>query len=128
LLQRDDGKIRDAYVEPYNLSAACKAFVLATRWTAAGKWITAHAYAVNDLVDVSGAAYICVTAHTSGVFATDYAASKWQIFTAASTAGGTSFTPVSTISATDVQSAIVEVNDESRATSLPMLAAFYGAY
>jgi hypothetical protein len=127
LLQRDDGKIRDAYVEAYNLSAACKAFVLATKWAARGLWLTATAYAVNDLVDVAGAAYVCATAHTSGVFATDYAAGKWQIFTAASTAGGTTFTPTGNVASFNVQDAIVEVDVESRQTSHPTLAAFFGA-
>jgi hypothetical protein len=127
LLQRDDGKVRDAYIEAYNLSAACKAFVLATKWVAAGLWQTATAYAVNDMVDVSSAAYVCAEAHTSGVFATDYAAGKWQIFTAASTAGGTAFTPTGNVASTNVQDAIVEVDVESRQTSHPTLAAFFGA-
>lgn len=128
LLQRDDGKIRDAYVEYYNLSASCKAAVLATKWTARGLWITGTAYAVNDLVDVSGAAYVCATAHTSGTFATDYAAGKWQVFTASSTAGGSSFTPTSTLASTNVQDAIDEADTENRALSRPGLAAFYGAF
>jgi hypothetical protein len=127
LLQRDDGKIRDAYVEAYNLSAACKAFVLATKWTARGLWLTATDYAVNDLVDVGGSAYVCATAHTSGVFATDYAAGKWQIFVAGSTAGSVSFTPSGNIASSNVQDAIQEVDVESRQTSHPTLAAFFGA-
>jgi hypothetical protein len=127
LLQRDDGKLRDSYVEFYNLSTSCKAAVLATKWNPRGLWITAAAYAVNDLVDVSGAAYVCAIAHTSGVFATDYAAGKWQAFTAASTAGGTSFTPTTTISSTNVSDAINEVDTETRAAAMPNFAAHYGA-
>lgn len=127
LLQRDDGKIRDAFVEYYNLSASCKAAVLATKWNARGLWLTATVYAISDMVDVAGAAYICAQAHTAGAFATDYAAGKWQLFVGASTAGGTSFTPADTIASTNVQDAIVEVNAESRATSLPVLVALYGA-
>ncbi len=127
LIQRDDGKLLDALVEYYNLSASCKAAVLATKWTSRGLWATATAYVVNDMVDMGGSSYICAIAHTSGVFATDYAAGKWQIFVAASSAGGVSFTPTTNISASNVQAAIEEVDTESRASSLPMLACLYGA-
>jgi hypothetical protein len=128
LLQRDDGKLRDALVQYYNLSASCKAAVLATKWNAMGLWETATVYAVSDMVDKDGAAYICAEAHTAGTFATDYAAGKWQIFTAASTAGGTSFTPTSTIPDANVQDAIETVDANARAASLPVLAALYGAF
>jgi hypothetical protein len=127
LLQRDDGKIRDGYVEAYNLSAACKAYVLATKWSSAGLWETANAYVVNDMVDKDGAAYICAEAHTSGTFATDYTAGKWQIFVAASTAGGVSFAPTAMLESTNVQDAINESDTETRGLSRPTLAAFYGA-
>lgn len=127
LLQRDDGKIRDAYVEYYNLSSSCKAAVLATKWSAAGLWETATVYAVSDMVDRLGASYVCAEAHTAGTFATDYTAGKWQIFVAASTAGGVSFTPTTTIPDTDVQGAIETVDANARAASLPVLASLYGA-
>lgn len=127
LLQRDDGKIRDAYVEYYNLSTSCKAAVGATKWTARGLWETATEYSVNDLVDKDGGGYVCAEAHTSGTFATDYAAGKWQIFTGASTAGGTTFTPSDTVPDANVQDAIETVDTNARAASLPVLAAFYGA-
>lgn len=45
-----------------------------------GAWVTATAFAVNDLVSESGNVYICVIAHTSGTFATDLAAAKWELF------------------------------------------------
>jgi hypothetical protein len=44
-----------------------------------GPWLTATAYEVGDAVSQSGNSYICVTAHTSGTFAADLAASKWQL-------------------------------------------------
>lgn len=47
-------------------------------WT--GGWVTATSYAVNNLTYSSGNAYICLEAHTSGVFATDLAAAKWELF------------------------------------------------
>jgi hypothetical protein len=40
-------------------------------------WVTAHAYAVGNYVMQSGTMYYCVTAHTSGTFATDLAAGRW---------------------------------------------------
>jgi hypothetical protein len=50
-------------------------------WKAAGggvdSWATASVYAVNDLVIESNKIYKCLTAHTSGTFATDLAASRW---------------------------------------------------
>jgi len=126
LIQRDDGVLKDASVDTFNLTSACKAFLLATKWNAAGLWGTAKVYAVNDLVDMGGAAYVSAVAHTSGVFATDYAAGKWQIFTSSSSAGSLSFTPSATISASNVQAAIEEADTENRARSNPALASFYG--
>jgi hypothetical protein len=40
-------------------------------------WATATAYAVGDVVTQSGQRYACCTAHTSGTFSTDLAATKW---------------------------------------------------
>lgn len=126
LIQRDDGKLQDGLIEPYNFSSATKAYVLATKWNARGLWATATAYAVNDLVDFGGRAYVCAVAHTSGVFATDYANGDWQIFAAASNAAAIIFTPTTTISATDVQAAISEVDSKNRALSNPVTASLYG--
>lgn len=128
LIQRDDGQLTDGIVEPYNLSSATKAYVLATKWNARGLWATMQVYAVNDLVDFNGAAYVCAIAHTSAVFATDYAAGRWQIFTSASSAGAINFTPTTNISATNVQSALEEVDVENRSMSNPTLAALYGGF
>lgn len=44
-----------------------------------GPWLTATAYVLNDIVEEAGSSYICVTAHTSGVWATDLAAVKWEL-------------------------------------------------
>ena len=44
-----------------------------------GQWLTATAYQVGDVIQQSGSAYICVIAHTSGTFATDLAALRWQL-------------------------------------------------
>jgi hypothetical protein len=126
LIQRDDGDLIDALVELHNLSASCRA-ALVTNWVARGLWATSTAYAVGDMVDVTGSSYVCAVAHTSGVFATDYAAGKWQIFVTASTAGGVSFTPTTTVTSATAQAAIEEVDTKLRAASLPVLSALYGA-
>ena len=44
-----------------------------------GAWVTSTAYVVNDIVSINGNSYICIVAHTSGTFATDLAASKWEL-------------------------------------------------
>jgi hypothetical protein len=127
-IQRDDGKLQDQIIENYNFSAAAKAYFMATKWTARGLWTTATAYAVNDMVDVAGAAYVVAIAHTSGVFATDYAAGRLQIFVTSITAAGLIFAPTSTITATNTQAAIAEVDTKHRAMALPLLNALYGGF
>lgn len=52
-----------------------------------GPWVTARAYSLGDLVQESGNSYICVLAHTSGTFATDLTAVKWQLFAQKGNAG-----------------------------------------
>ena len=44
-----------------------------------GPWVTATAYIIGDVVENSNSSYIAVEAHTSGVFATDLGAGKWQV-------------------------------------------------
>lgn len=45
-----------------------------------GDWVTATAYYPNEVVNRGGTTYICNTAHTSGTWATDLAATKWTKF------------------------------------------------
>lgn len=45
-----------------------------------GNWATATDYAINDVVVYGGNTYIVLIGHTSGVFATDLGAGKWQKF------------------------------------------------
>lgn len=45
-----------------------------------GDWTTATVYQTNDLVVYGANTYICLIANTSGTFATDLAAGKWQLF------------------------------------------------
>lgn len=41
-------------------------------------WVTATAYVVGDIRVQGGVTYTCIVNHTSGVFATDLAALRWQ--------------------------------------------------
>lgn len=41
-------------------------------------WATSTSYAVDDLVYTADECYLCLVAHTSGTFATDLAAGKWE--------------------------------------------------
>jgi len=55
-----------------------------------GAWTTSTAYQINDAVSNSGSSYICVTANTSGSsFATDLAASYWQLMAQGNSANTT---------------------------------------
>lgn len=45
-----------------------------------GDWTTTTLYYVNDIVTYGGNTYICLIQNTSGVFATDLAANKWELF------------------------------------------------
>lgn len=45
-----------------------------------GNWTTTTSYFVNDIIIYGGSSYICIVDHSSGTFATDLAASKWQTF------------------------------------------------
>lgn len=44
-----------------------------------GPWVTATTYEVGDVVENSNSSYIAIEAHTSGTFAADLAANKWQV-------------------------------------------------
>ncbi len=52
-----------------------------------GAWVTATAYQIHDIVRESGSTYICLIAHTSGVFADDLTALKWELFAQQGAAG-----------------------------------------
>ena len=57
-----------------------KAYVDSKGYTWKGEWATSTTYAVNDTVEYNGSGYICIVAHTSGTFATDLSAGKWEMF------------------------------------------------
>ena len=70
-----------------------------------GPWLTATTYVVGALAEESGNTYICIVAHTSGTFATDLAALKWELFAARGATGAGSGDLVSTNNLSDVTSA-----------------------
>lgn len=80
IIQRDDTLLGNATVHPDAFTTASQALIAGSAgWAPKGAWLTATSYAVKDFVSNSGSNYVCVTAHTSGTFATDLAAGKWQI-------------------------------------------------
>lgn len=89
VLLRDDNKMKDDILQGHEFAAACITYLKAAvgnqnaalNWR--GDWVTATSYSVGDLILDNGGSdniYICLVAHTSGVFATDLAAGKWQLF------------------------------------------------
>lgn len=52
-----------------------------------GAWVTARAYVFGDLVRQNGSTFFCVVNHTSGVFNTDLAAARWEMFAQKGDAG-----------------------------------------
>lgn len=77
LIQRDDGALRNASVSPDTITSALA--IMIANWSIKGPWVTATAYALKDYVTNGGNGYVCVVAHTAGVFATDLAAGKWSL-------------------------------------------------
>ena len=79
-IQRNDGKLANQSVHPEAVSNATLT-VLNSSIRQRGAWVTATAYAVNDLVTESSKVYLCLVAHTSGTFATDLSNAKWALLT-----------------------------------------------
>lgn len=61
--------------------------VITTGLAPRGAWVTTTRYRVNDLVYNAGSQYRCLVDHTAGVFATDLAALKWEIFASVGAVG-----------------------------------------
>lgn len=73
LIQRDDGEIANQSVGLDQLAPS-----LTLSFNPPENWVTATAFTVNDTCFYDGEFYSCLEAHTSGTFATDLAAGKWQ--------------------------------------------------
>lgn len=75
LIQRDDGALANGSVGRAQLDGV----LISLGFDRPSLWATTTAYKVNSAVFQSNGLYICAVAHTSGVFATDLAASKWVL-------------------------------------------------
>lgn len=75
-----DASADAAAISETNAAASAAAAALAV-WEPEGAWLTATVYTVSprSIVRQNGNAYGCIVAHTSGVFATDLAALKWEL-------------------------------------------------
>lgn len=84
LLQDDDTALKRGSVGPDQLADS-----LALGFEPPSAWTTATAYVDKDTVFEDGGFYKCLISHTSGTFATDLAAEKWELiadFTSATAA------------------------------------------
>ena len=87
---RDDGAIRnqsvhaDAFTSDALALMAGSSVVSDLDWRPLGFWATATLYRVGNIVETGSpaVAYVCSVQHTSGVFATDYAAGDWVVLSA----------------------------------------------
>ena len=115
-LQRDDLKLIDSAVELHTLSAEVLTMMGSAGFTLNDPidWATATEYAARSMVKEGTGTYVCVVAHTSGVFATDLAAGKWLLIfdTSAYIASVVSMTPTGDVAATNVQAGIAELASE----------------
>lgn len=111
-VRRDDGGVKNQSIGIDQLKT--EVVNLLNGVTPRGNWATVTAYAKLDLVRQNNILYIALSAHTSGTFATDLAASKWMSISAATGAANVSNTPAGSIAATDVQSAINELDAEKQ--------------
>lgn len=81
VIQRSDTQLTNGIVSFDALSNTVKA-LLGSAINPLGDWATTTSYEKLDLVNEDGSSYICAVDHTSGVFATDFAAGKWVIWAA----------------------------------------------
>lgn len=84
-------------------ASALAAQVAKMEWQ--GSWVTATAYALNDVVEEGGSSYICISAHTSGVFATDLAFPRWELVAQKGADGAGTGDLISTNNLSDVANA-----------------------
>ncbi len=113
-IQRDDGKLRDLSVELHTLSTEVLALLGSAGFTIHDPvgWLTATNYVAREIVTNGTGTYVSVSAHTSGVFATDLAAGKWVLIfdSVHVTASGVTFVPSGTLLSQNVQDAIEELD------------------
>jgi hypothetical protein len=117
LIQRDDGALANGSVGLDQLSAE-----VTVGFNVPTVWVTAHSYSTADTTFHGSGFYRCLVAHTSGVFATDLSASKWELIVdlsaiATVTALQVAVTPSGNISSTNVADAINELDNEKAPNS-----------
>ncbi len=110
LIQRDDGDLGNETVGREQLKAD-----ISIGFNQPTAWATGTLYAnLVDSVFFSGIFYRCTEDHTSGVFATDLAAGKWEEIAdltsvPLATAGQIEFSPTGDVTGLNVQDAIAEL-------------------
>ena len=78
----DDGVLKGGSVDVDQLGSTTLA-LLNTNLSFKGAWVTSTAYVLSDVVSINGNSYVCIVAHTSSVFATNFTTNSfWQIFAA----------------------------------------------
>lgn len=129
LIQRDDGLLANGSVHPDALNSAVLSMLAG--WNPRGDWVTATAYVNSstqkDLVRQSGVSYVCLVSHTSGTFATDLAAGKWQTLGQVGDASSITFTPTGDIAAATVALALAELDTEKQPKDATLTALAGGA-
>lgn len=117
-IQRDDGAVRDGAVGAYALALDALALIgsaTGSSWNPRGAWTTATRYDPLDMVEQSGASYLCLQTNLSGTFGIDYGVGRWMVIgptTGSIAASGVTVTPTGGISASTVQAALAELDAE----------------
>lgn len=83
LFTRSDGKLANGIVTQEALAPS-----ILIGFDPPTVWATAQAYTTRSTVFQGQQFYLCVIAHTSGVFATDLSAGRWQLLADLTPAGG----------------------------------------
>ena len=71
---RDDGQLQNGVVKKASLDSSLSLGVAPPR-----PWVTTRAYVVDETATINNSIYICVVAHTAGVFASDLGAGFWGL-------------------------------------------------
>lgn len=111
-VRRDDGGVKNTSIGVDQLKT--EVLTLLDGVTPRGAWASLATYARCDLVREANVLYFALVAHTSGVFATDLATGKWMAISAATNASSVANVPAGTISATDVQAALNELDADKQ--------------